>query len=402
MHVLRVLFALALIACSGERQAPLAPAGKSTAAPPPPTSLRVEALSDTSARVHWDGSLGAEDYDVNYRPAIGGRWTNKPHRGTRLYNTIGGLAPNTEYRWAVRAESKQGASDWVFGPNFTTEEIVELVSAPAEAVMDSFNIDLVFTAPFWAMGYTEADADTIRYAASRWERLLVDIPDWQLPPGFGVGQEWCGGGMVTQPTEVDDLLIFIGELRASHPASATSSGGLDRGDWRTHAFGLSVTGCVSLKPGLAGEELAMIFAHEIGHALGFGGTFYVEPPIGFKNSLAIGVLGNDPRFTGPHARGVYHEAQARSFYYPDVGIGDTPLGIGDAGHWRTPDLYETLMNPAGSWHEPFKITTLDVAAMADLGYPVRIDQADELRLHPPASAKLIAGHPDWCGYGILE
>ena len=119
------LLALALVAC--DRDAPTkpiasAPAGKMVAtvdAPAEPTNLRVEAITDTSARVAWDAVEGATDYDVNYR-TLSGRWTNEPHKGTRLYNTIYDLEPNTEYRWAVRAENSDGPSDWVFAENFTT------------------------------------------------------------------------------------------------------------------------------------------------------------------------------------------------------------------------------------------------------------------------------------------
>ena len=119
------LLSLALVAC--DRDTPTksiasAPAGKMVAtvdAPAEPTNLRVEAITDTSARVAWDAVEGATDYDVNYR-TLSGRWTNEPHKGTRLYNTIYDLEPNTEYRWAVRAENSDGPSDWVFAENFTT------------------------------------------------------------------------------------------------------------------------------------------------------------------------------------------------------------------------------------------------------------------------------------------
>ena len=112
-----------LIACSKDKPAPVAPAGKAQAtlaAPPAPTNLRFEAVTDSSCRVLWDAVEGATDYDVNYKSAVGGRWTNQPHRGVRLHNTIHDLEPNTEYRWAVRAENGDGASAWVHGPNFTT------------------------------------------------------------------------------------------------------------------------------------------------------------------------------------------------------------------------------------------------------------------------------------------
>ena len=124
--MLRVLFIsilFLLIACSKDQPAPVAPAGKALAVqdvPDPPTYLRVEEITARSARVAWDAADGATDYDVNYKRAVGGRWTNEPHKGVRLYNTIYDLEPNTEYRWAVRAENKDGPSEWVFASNFTT------------------------------------------------------------------------------------------------------------------------------------------------------------------------------------------------------------------------------------------------------------------------------------------
>lgn len=123
------LLALALVACDRDAPTkPIASVGKVVSqaeVPSEPTNLRVEAITDSSARVRWDAVEGATDYDVNYKTAVGGRWTNEPHKGTRLYNTIYDLEPNTEYRWAVRAENKDGPSDWVFAENFTTLALTE-------------------------------------------------------------------------------------------------------------------------------------------------------------------------------------------------------------------------------------------------------------------------------------
>ena len=99
------------------------PSGKAQATlevPAAPTNLRFDAPTDSSCTVRWDAAEGATDYDVNYKRAVGGKWTNKPHRGTGLYTTINDLEPGTEYRWAVRAENSDGPSEWVFGQNFTT------------------------------------------------------------------------------------------------------------------------------------------------------------------------------------------------------------------------------------------------------------------------------------------
>ncbi len=109
----------------GEEEEEARPSGKAQAileAPAAPTNLRFDAPTDSSCTVRWDAAEGATDYDVNYKPAVGGQWTNEPHRGIRLSNTIHDLEPGTEYRWAVRSENGEGSSAWVFGPNFTTLE----------------------------------------------------------------------------------------------------------------------------------------------------------------------------------------------------------------------------------------------------------------------------------------
>lgn len=348
-----------LISCSSDRPAPVAPAGKAAdledlfkqfrqANPDPPPSTdttATEATADTTAVTEAPADTTTTDAPADTTI------TQEDHESN-------------------------------------VEQVEE--SGPIEALIDSFNIELVFTESFWSMGYTQEDADTIRYAAARWERVLVDIPDWELGPGWIAGTFWCGSSRVTQPSQVDDLTIFVGELSAGWNASAIGSSlGSNRGDWRTHAFGLTVAGCVSIKPGLEGEHLAMVFAHEVGHVLGFGNTFSIGPPIGFKGSLVLG--NNNPLFTGQQAQDAYHLAG---------GQGAVPLAS-DAGHWRLPVLSNTLMNPHGNYYIPFEITTVDVAAIADLGYPVRIDEATPLRLNT-SRAKVVADHPSWCGLGLVD
>lgn len=122
-----------LLACSPDRPPPIGPAGKSTAlvdAPTEPTNLRVDTLTDTSARVVWDAVADATDYDINYKRQ-GGRWTNWPHRGaTRAYAVIYPLEPDTEYRWAARAQNQDGVSRWVLADIFTT--LADANAAPSE------------------------------------------------------------------------------------------------------------------------------------------------------------------------------------------------------------------------------------------------------------------------------
>ena len=114
---------LASLSCSKDRPVPVTPAGKSLsslAAPDPPTNLRITDLTKTSVKLRWDAVEGATDYDVSYRRTAGGEWKAVNHEDTKLYSTLTGLEPNTEYSWAVRAENDKGASAWVYADNFTT------------------------------------------------------------------------------------------------------------------------------------------------------------------------------------------------------------------------------------------------------------------------------------------
>ena len=158
---------------SGKAQATLA-------APPAPTNLRFDAPTDSSCTVRWDAAAGATDYDVNYKPAVGGKWTNEPHRGTGLSNTINDLKLGTEYRWAVRAENGDGPSAWVFGPNFTTladetDETTEEEEADGQASAAPTNLRF--------------DAPTDSSCTVRWD-AAAGATDYDVNYKPAVGGEW--------------------------------------------------------------------------------------------------------------------------------------------------------------------------------------------------------------------
>ena len=394
--MLRVLLlSLLLFSCSKDHPAPTASAGKSlatTEAPKAPTNLRVEALTDTSARVAWDAVEGATDYDLNYR-TIEGRWTNEPHKGTRLYNTIHNLEPNTEYRWAVRAENRDGPSKWTFAKNFITlvpEPETELIpptpenptiseiSTPPQISTtiqpEPFNIDIVFSDTFHEH-FSNEQIERIKHGVRRVENVLTDIPDYQRSTQYTS----CLGDPVIIPSQVDDIMIYFKKIRDTM-SSYLDGGALPMGlrsRYSPNRFELSLGGCVELNPRLQGEELSMVTAHEIIHSLGFGTKFYSPPEYGGLESILV-IMRNPPMlentdFVGTQALEVYHAAG---------GKGDIPL---DIGHWKRNTItYRTLMNPYGSPTDPFEITTLDVAALADMGYPVRIENANPLVPHGSA------------------
>ena len=234
-------------------------------APAAPTNLRFEAGTDSSCTVRWDAVEGATDYDVNYKPAVGGRWTNEPHSGTGLYNTIHDLAPRTEYRWAVRAENRDGVSAWVFGPNFTTledetteeevaeDEVVRSGQAPIDypdrwmddlPEHDVLRIELVYLDDF-----PQWQKDEMRWAADLWELAFTrKLPNYDVAEH---DREWLSeylssqsvsGQPVRVPNVIDDVLVYVIKIPDDDPYSRKRTG--------VHPFSASSRRSGQLPPGL--------------------------------------------------------------------------------------------------------------------------------------------------------
>ena len=95
-------------------------------------------------------------------------------------------------------------------------------------------------------------------------------------------------------------------------------------------------------------------------------------------------------FFGDSATAVYQEGNGQGF---------PPLEPRGGGHWSRAMLPGTLMSPSGSFASPFEISALDVAAIEDMGYPVRMENATPFQIGtaPQYSPKRVAEHVAWCG-----
>ena len=120
-------------------------------------------------------------------------------------------------------------------------------------------------------------------------------------------------------------------------------------------------------------RLGDVILHEMGHVLGLGGNWLL-------NGLVDDPL-FDPRYTGSAGVAAYRELG---------GSGAVPLeaggGLGTAwGHWRETTFDRELMTgylDAGTQY----LSRLSVAALADQGYGVSLDAADDYELPGPAAA----------------
>ena len=374
--MLRVFLAVSIslfLACSSDSPRPTSPAPKAVAtadAPPKPTNLRVEVLTDTSARVSWDAVEEATDYDLNYRPVVGGRWTNEPHRGTRLWNVIDDLEPNTEYRWAVRAENGDGASQWVFAENFTTFESL---------TASRFDIELRFDE-----NVPESHRPIFRQAADRWEEIIIgDLPDVHLPDWYDLDE------LLELGEPVDDIVIVV---RYNDSIGAPGIGGVlwfrddsdlpGAGQVTIDGEGLlsfwrevgelreveDIEDFVSVKFRVGVSKTAL---HEIGHALGITSAFWnhdlfypSQKPTEnyFAGEQAIAAFRASP--------GIYYEGNVVPLY--------------GGGHWYGHVFGgQAIMDNVKISGALERISTVTVGALADIGYEVDFSQGHVCTLFDP-------------------
>ena len=361
LRLLLIFISFLLIACSKDRLAPVAPAGKvaaTTAAPAEPTNLRVEALTDTSAKVAWDAVEGATDYDINYR-TLSGRWTNEPHKGTRLHNTIYDLEPDTEYRWAIRAENRDGRSEWVFSQeNFTTLATDDL----------EINIEVV-----WLYDFKQSFKDNMMLGLDVWEKAFVSgLPDfnaddhtqWQLNDYF-----YCGNQRVDFPRHVDDIVVYVVENEDEYAGGYAYQ-------VATKENGTAAVGCIAVSDNTkTGGAIYYdhVFAHEFGHVLGIGyGEFWHENLVE-NDSLYFHI--NEFYIDNP-----YHKNLRPSFIvspqaiegFNQMGswpIKEVPVDSSNRVHWARYPLGNSIMS-YGYIYEP-RITKVDMGFLRDVGYPMQ-------------------------------
>ena len=80
--------------------------GRTLPLPPvAPTGLSTSGIAQTEITLHWTGSVGATDYEVQ-----GGTHSNWTHIGAVTQYAFGGLTADTEYSLRVRARNEGGAS----------------------------------------------------------------------------------------------------------------------------------------------------------------------------------------------------------------------------------------------------------------------------------------------------
>jgi hypothetical protein len=214
-------------------------------------------------------------------------------------------------------------------------------------------------------------------AESRWEGIVVgDVPDY--PVAIPAGQ--CQP--VEEPAGLDDLKVYV----TVGPIDGVG-GVLGRAGpcyYRTPGAPFPLTGIMELDTDdlaqlLADGMLADVIIHEMGHILGFGTLWSIDP-----NELLIGRFGPEPYFIGLGAVAAFDAAGGEARTRPKVPVENTGGPGTRDSHWREAVHNSELMT---GWIEgagiPNPLSGISVASLADLGYSVDMTAADPYVLYDP-------------------
>jgi hypothetical protein len=133
---------------------------------------------------------------------------------------------------------------------------------------------------------------------------------------------------------------------------------------------------------LADGSLEDVIVHEMGHILGFGTVWNIDP-----NDLLVGRRGPDPYFDGAGAVAAFDAAGGAGRTRPKVPVENTGGGGTRDSHWRESVHNSELMT---GWLEgggaPNPLSAITIASLADMGYSVNMATADSYTLFNPEAA----------------
>jgi Leishmanolysin len=239
----------------------------------------------------------------------------------------------------------------------TADRYLAQADAGRAATPSPFRIEVRFT-----RGLSARQRGAFAVAADRWARVIVgDLPDVDVD-----GETVDDVLILADATAIDGTGQVLGQAGPTHlrPNAAGEAALLP-------AKGAMSFDSADLAEMEAEGTLDDVIAHEMGHVLGIG-TLWT------RKRLLTGSGTGDPRFVG---------AAAVAEYAALGGVGGVPVentgGAGTReGHWRESVFGNELMSGfIAARGNPLSRVT--VGSLADLGYQVDLDAADDYALSAP-------------------
>lgn len=249
----------------------------------------------------------------------------------------------------------------VYGQNYNLVIDPGVASAPAPtptptpaptpseppAPAGGFNITLQLS------GFTASQQAIFQQAAAKWEQVITaDLPDVTL------------NGQLVDDLVIDGRGVAIdgvnGILGRAAPTYIRTDSGLPIAGFME----FDTADVAALE---RDGQLYTTILHEMGHVLGIGTLWE-------RMGLVVGLGGSDPRFVG---------ANGTAYYNQIFGVNENSVPVANVGgpgsyggHWRESVFDNELMSPNINYGSANPLSTITVAALADMGYTVNINAAD--------------------------
>jgi len=251
--------------------------------------------------------------------------------------------------WQITAPSEGSYTVTVANGDALTDKDFGNQETDAEPVANGdFQITLTFS------GLTASQQDLAEAAAERWEQVIVgDLSD-----------VWYRG------QTIDDVSITIRTQRMDGVGNVLGESGPEA--MRAGRHGLPYLGTVVIDTADIAQmeregELLAVLTHEIAHVLGFGTVWTSQ-------GLLSGTRTSNPVFIGAQAVAEYNKVfGTNATGVPVEASGGTGTAL---GHWRLSVFGNELM--VGYIQDgDMPLSSITVAAMADIGYEVNLAAADD-------------------------
>ena len=268
-------------------------------------------------------------------------------------------------------------------------------SAVGEATVPgtpAFDIELIYAGGTPARRIRSA----FETATKRWERIIArDIPNHRVSESWRSVLESIYPG-TTAPELVDDMVVYVEIVHID--GSGGTAGRAGRLVWR-HPSSLPVAAFVELDqndvPTMSSARLEALILHELGHTLGIGLGSWRDHNL--LRDPSQDLYGNpvlptpDTYFSGANAIAAFNAAGGSSYTGARVPVENTSPNAGSRdSHWRESVLQHELMTPRIGEDSP-PLSAITIQSLADIGYTVKVTQADAYTLPSTSTSKIASG-----------